>query len=220
MMDFATAWDAFEVGDAVEVSNGVPEPAGLLDSLEHRIWRSHNFTGAIAERVFGPPRAIVISFSTETGAEIGFSIVEGEGHSFRPNDPSPSQAREIRWQEAKAYSEIVASAGFELAGVGRIQSDPASREAIRLLVDEARDRMAAGEASWSTAFVNEANQQVPVTAEQIVAIYAALRGFLGACYAARQTARDALDAAVSGGATAAEIIALDLTAIFPGAGTP
>lgn len=128
---------------------------------------------------------------------------------------SPQVARDMRWEDAKDHSEVRAAAGFSLPGVGTIQTDGASREAIGLLVDEARDRIAAGEPGWTTAFINEANEAVPVTAAQILAIYSAVRAYLGACYAARQAARVALDAALAGGATGEEILAIDITAGYP-----
>lgn len=128
---------------------------------------------------------------------------------------SPQVARDKQWQAAKDHSEVRAAAGFALPGVGTIQTDGPSREAIGLLVDEARDRIAAGEPAWTTAFINEANEAVPVTAAQILAIYAAVRAYLGACYAARQAVRVALDTALAAGATGEQILAIDITAGYP-----
>lgn len=126
--------------------------------------------------------------------------------------------RNRRWEEAQAYFEIACSAGFALPGIGVVQTNPRSREAILLLKDEARDRLDAGDTGWSTSFKNEANAAVPVTAPEILAIYAALRAFLGECYRVCQGIRDQLDAAVAAGATGAEINAIDITAGYPANG--
>jgi hypothetical protein len=128
---------------------------------------------------------------------------------------TPAEAAATMWELSKAHSEQIAAAGFPLPDIGTIQTDGESREAIRILVDEARDRIAAGDIDWLTAFINEENEPVPVTAQQILAIYAAVRAFFGACYAARQAMRGTIEAALAAGATAEQIFAIDITAGYP-----
>lgn len=128
---------------------------------------------------------------------------------------TPAQARDMQWEAAKAHSRAIANGGFAVPGIGTVQTDPESREAIAMLVDEANDRVAAGEINFATEFKNEENEAVPVTAAQIFAVAAAVRAWFAACYTVRQAARDALDAALAGGATAEDIFAIDITAGYP-----
>lgn len=217
MIGFAEIWDTSEIGDEVTVANGSPEPATGPDSLDHKVWRSHNFTGSVAEKIEGDVRAMRIDLpANDAGNVVGFVVCEGDGHSFTPAALSPLQARNLRWEEAKAYHASRAAGGFVLPGVGVIQTNADSREAIRTLADEAKDKIAGGELDWSTSFKNEANVRVPVTALQIIGVYAALRAFLGACYDAKEDIGDALNAALAEGATAADILAIDITAGYPG----
>lgn len=126
----------------------------------------------------------------------------------------PQVARDMRWQQAKdLYTERL-NAGFVIPGIGRIQTDRDSREAIIFLAEEARDRIAAGE-EWETEFTNEANVDVPVTGAQILGIFAALRAFGGACYSARKAVRPALDQALANGATGEEILAIPIDEGYP-----
>lgn len=82
-MDFPTAWDAFSIGDLVAVSNGAPTPAAGPDSLVMRIWRSHNFTGELVEKMGGEPRAMRFQLApNEAGNVIGFTVRESDGHGF------------------------------------------------------------------------------------------------------------------------------------------
>lgn len=122
----------------------------------------------------------------------------------------PARLRAIRWDEAKGVYEDRIGAGFALEGIGRVQTNAASREAIYNLAAEAREKVEAGE-PWATSFKNEANVRVPVTAEEILAVYRALRAFLGVCFTAKEAIADALTDAI----TAEQILAVDLTAGYP-----
>ncbi|WP_380925492.1 DUF4376 domain-containing protein [Sphingomonas leidyi] len=122
----------------------------------------------------------------------------------------PARVRAIQWDAAKAIYETRIAAGFTLEGIGRVQTDAASREAIYNLADEAREKLDAGE-PWATSFKNEENVRVPVTAEQIVAVYRALRAFLGQCFAAKEVIADALAAAT----TAEEVLGVNLADGYP-----
>ena len=119
-------------------------------------------------------------------------------------------ARHRRWEEAKALYHLRLSSGFEIHDIGRVQTDPESREAIKSLYDKATMMIAAG-LPWSTSFKNQANVLVPVTAEQIVGIYAAVLDFGGACF----TAKEAVGEALAGAMTVDQIAAIDITAGYP-----
>lgn len=128
---------------------------------------------------------------------------------------SPQIAHDMQWQAAKDFSDARALSDFVLPGVGPIQTDEKSLTAIRLLVEEARDRIAEGDAGWSTKFLNKDNVEVPVTAPEILAINKAVRAFFAAVYDRRQAHRAALKAALEAGATAEQILAIDITAGYP-----
>jgi hypothetical protein len=82
-MDFAQAWSALAVGDTAAVSNGAPRPGGLDASLAARIWRSHNFTAALAEKAEGTPRRMRFQLAPDAaGNAIGYWIAEDGGHAF------------------------------------------------------------------------------------------------------------------------------------------
>jgi len=92
-MDFAQVWDELEIGDRVAVSNGKPPPSTNTAGAPYKAWRSHNFTGAIAEKLeteteAGTYRSMKITMSCPVMApdcennEITWTIQEGIGHSF------------------------------------------------------------------------------------------------------------------------------------------
>lgn len=122
----------------------------------------------------------------------------------------PARVRAIQWNKAKAIYEARVVGGFVLPVIGRVQTDAASREAIYNLADEAKEWIEAG-VPWSTSFKNEANVRVPVTAQEIVDVYRALRAFLGACFAEKEAISDALAAAI----TADQILAVNLADGYP-----
>jgi hypothetical protein len=82
-MDFEVAWDTLELGDTVAVSDGRPCLSTNASSLANRIWRSHNFTGALVEKIDGPPRSLRFDLPADgNGNFVGYSTVEGFGHVF------------------------------------------------------------------------------------------------------------------------------------------
>ncbi|MFL6864106.1 MAG: hypothetical protein ACJ8DZ_14015 [Allosphingosinicella sp.] len=84
-MDFAEAWDALGVGDQAAVSNGQPRPPGTDTSFAVKVWRSHNFTGTLAEKPPGPPRGLRFDLPADAnGTVIGYTVLEGVGHIFEP----------------------------------------------------------------------------------------------------------------------------------------
>lgn len=128
---------------------------------------------------------------------------------------TPQEARDRRWGDAKEYHLLVTNGGFPLPGIGWVQTDAESREAIRTLADEARDELEAGNDEWSTSFKNLDNERVPVTAQQVLDVYRATRAFLGLCFQAKEAVQDVLDAALVSGASAADILAIDITTGYP-----
>lgn len=86
-MQFSSAWDTLGIGDEVAVSNDMARPSGLPDSMGARIWRSHNFTGHLVERIDGERRFLRFDLPpNEGGNVIGFAIAEDGGHDFEPVD--------------------------------------------------------------------------------------------------------------------------------------
>jgi hypothetical protein len=82
-MDFSQAWDALAIGDAVSVSDGSPAPSANVEGFPYKCWKSHNFSGTVAEKIDGPPRAMRIDQEPdEAGSVVGYVLAEGVGHSF------------------------------------------------------------------------------------------------------------------------------------------
>lgn len=81
MSTFSECWDTAALGARVTVSNGLPEPSNP-DGLPWRLWRSHNFTGALTEKRPGAPRRMVFELDPSNGATVSYEIIEGLGHSF------------------------------------------------------------------------------------------------------------------------------------------
>lgn len=128
--------------------------------------------------------------------------------------PNPAALRDVKWTAAKEFYTLRCNSGFAIPGIGTIQTDPVSREAIDRLVRRAERKITAGEA-WSTSFKNEANEQVPVTAGEIMMIGEALEDFLGLCYTIKEAIGDALNNLLSGGAPASAILSVDVTEGYP-----
>lgn len=82
-MTFEEAWDGLQVGDRVAVSDGTPAPP---ESQVRRywLWRSHNFEGALVEKVDGPPRLLKIEQDKAGGARVAYSVAEWPEHTFTP----------------------------------------------------------------------------------------------------------------------------------------
>lgn len=80
-MSFGAAFAIFNLGNWVVVANGNPEPS-KTGGVPWRIWRSHNFTGQLVEKIEGVPRRMVFSLPEEGGAQTSYTIVDGLGHNF------------------------------------------------------------------------------------------------------------------------------------------
>lgn len=82
-MDFATAWSTFLIGDPVAVSNDQPSPDMDESTQAMKIWRSHNFTGTLAEKIAGANRRMRFELAPNAdGNIIGYSVAEDVPHSF------------------------------------------------------------------------------------------------------------------------------------------
>ena len=82
-MDFAQAWDILSIGDLVAVANGKPPPSANTEGVPYKAWRSHNFTGALVEKIDGPFRAMRFELpADELGTVIGFTVQDAVPHTF------------------------------------------------------------------------------------------------------------------------------------------
>lgn len=83
-MTFDDVYESVAVGAVVSVSNGAPKPPERA-RLRYACWRSHNFSGALLEKLAPPDqaaRALVIEAANEPGLKLAYTIVEGAGHTF------------------------------------------------------------------------------------------------------------------------------------------
>lgn len=94
MMDFATAWDALEIGALVKVRDGrgaegagSPPPSANTTGHAYRLWASHNFTGDLIEKIGGDFRAMRFGLDNDLGNRIGYTVQEGWGHRFEEVEP-------------------------------------------------------------------------------------------------------------------------------------
>jgi hypothetical protein len=78
-MKFAEAWDTFAVGDSVKVSDGTPPPNG---KIRFNMWRSHNFTGVITDKIPGDWRAMQIEVHQEDIPLLAYRVEEYVDHNF------------------------------------------------------------------------------------------------------------------------------------------
>lgn len=120
-------------------------------------------------------------------------------------------ARAARWEEAKAFDDARSAGGFDLPGVGPIQTDQKSIMAIDMLVEEAIEQIAAGNVGWTVGFLNRDNVEVQVTAPQILLVKKVIRGFFAGCYQARQANRAAIYQTTG---SCAQVRAIDLAASY------
>lgn len=81
MISFAECWDTAAPDMRVTVSDGMPEPTNP-NGLPWRLWRSHNFTGSLKQKIAGSPRRMVFELDPTAGATVSYEIIEGLGHSF------------------------------------------------------------------------------------------------------------------------------------------
>ena len=66
----------------MNVSDGTPEPSNPA-GVPWRAWRSHNFTGTLAEKIDGAPRAMRFELApNDAGNVIGYTVLEAVPHSF------------------------------------------------------------------------------------------------------------------------------------------
>ena len=56
--------------------------------LAWRLWRAHNFTGTLAEKIDGDFRAMRFELVNELGNAIGHTVAEGGGHRFETQLPA------------------------------------------------------------------------------------------------------------------------------------
>ena len=80
-MSFGAAFATLTIGQTATVANGNPEPT-KVGGVPWRIWRSHNFTGQLVEKIEGVPRRMVFRLPEDGGAQTSYTIVDGLGHSF------------------------------------------------------------------------------------------------------------------------------------------
>lgn len=220
MIDFAAIWDDLAIGDEVTVSNGQAEPLGGTDALDHRIWRSHNFTAALGEKLDGTPRAMRFDLpADEAGSVIGFVVREGDGHTFQPAVITPAQARDQRWVAAQAYREGRRNAPLGVWGVFPnravvVKMDVESRLTIAGAVQMATLMKSAG-LPFSFTFDDEAGVETTIDADQTIALGLGVATFSGICDGKLRAVRIALDTALAAGETAEQIKAIDVTAGYP-----
>ncbi|MBB4837304.1 hypothetical protein HNP52_000355 [Sphingomonas kyeonggiensis] len=132
---------------------------------------------------------------------------------------TPEQARNDRWEAAKVYREQRRNAPLPIMGVlaGDViiaDCDLESRLTIAGAVQMATLAQAANE-PYSLTFTDHDNRQHTLDAGQVIALGVSVATFQGLCHAASQSVRNALDTAVAEGATAAEILLIDITAGYP-----
>lgn len=226
MIDFATAWDHLDIGDQLTASNGAIEPADP-ESLDHRVWRSHNFSGVIAEKIDGEPRQMRIELpANEHGAVIGYLIDVFGGHCLETTTPTPALARDLRWEQAKAYRAERQCLPVPIPDIvpGEVIVADADAESRKLIEGFARGAMSAIIAGMPEAFeltfTDHNNQQFTVGAMQTVAIGNFMLSQFTLCHAASQAVRVDLDAALNAGGSAETILAIDITAGYPGDPAP
>lgn len=83
MMGFNMAWASLAIGDTVAVSNGEREPNADPTSLAHRVWRSHNFSGELVDKLDGAHRALCFDLPADAdGNVIGYTVEEAVAHTF------------------------------------------------------------------------------------------------------------------------------------------
>lgn len=80
-LDFATAWTSFAIGGSVTVSDGMPEPS-KPEGMAWRLWRSHNFTGTLVEKLGDAQRAMRFQLAAVGGVQVSYDVAEAVAHQF------------------------------------------------------------------------------------------------------------------------------------------
>jgi hypothetical protein len=84
VMNFDEIFAAAEIGQAISVSNGRPQPPEkAVQRL--REWRSHNFSGPLEEKLDATdtaPRRLKIKAVDTPGLSVSYVVAEGIGHTF------------------------------------------------------------------------------------------------------------------------------------------
>lgn len=80
-LSFSSAFATLAIGSSITVANGLPEPT-KTDGVPWRVWRSHNFTGTLVEKISGMPRKIVFQLPPDGNVHASYTVVEGLGHNF------------------------------------------------------------------------------------------------------------------------------------------
>lgn len=80
-MTFDEAWAAAQIGDVMVVSNGRPEPPGGLGASRYNVWRSHNFSGPLIEKVEASPRRLRIRDAANPKT-VTYDVREDVPHTF------------------------------------------------------------------------------------------------------------------------------------------
>lgn len=80
-MTFDEVWAAAVIGDVVSVSDGRAAPGGALGDRRYNLWRSHNFSGALLEKIDGPPRMLRIADAGNPKA-VAYDVSEAVLHTF------------------------------------------------------------------------------------------------------------------------------------------
>lgn len=110
MIEFAKAWELFEIGDALEISDGTRQPDQFY--LEaYNAWLSHNCRGKLAAKIDLEPRALVIEIINQFGNVIAYTIKEGGPDRFKvcPGSPMTAHYHEIEILiRAEAERQIIA----------------------------------------------------------------------------------------------------------------
>lgn len=208
--NFSQAWETYVVGDEIFVRDGRAEPP-VTGSKPWFMWRAHNPTGELVEKVDGPPRELVVKFSPSEGVEIRQHIVEGAAdYTFQRVTQTLEDAKLAKWAEVKELRDILEQ-GPAPTPLGNVQTDDASKIKISGLVQMAQIAISALE-PFTEHFTMADNTVVEVDALEMISIGVAAGQYVSAVHA---TAR-ALRVAITACTTIEEVEAVDVE----GAGWP
>lgn len=208
-LTFAAAWDRVDISTGLSVSDGTSEPADT-SSLEWAAWRSHNFSGTVAAKLDGPPRALRIAFDTLVGS-FAYDVAEDDRHQFELLDPTADDLRAARWADAQALQMQAQAWGCETP-FGRVQTDADSLQKVNGLALMALIAKTNGTA-FSVDFTLADNSNVTLDADQTITLGQAVGAHVMACHDTAQTKREALLAAPD----PATVLAVDVEGGWPDA---